>query len=223
LWEILQNYNLFSGLSAEEIKNALEKIPHKMTSYAKGEVIALEGSPCMEIGLVLEGQVDVSGLTPSGRSITIETLGPGHVFGAVMLFLEQNSYPATVIASSRSRVLFIGKAEMMRLLMSSENIAEGFLRMFAEKILMLNKKVKILSCHGVRQKIACFLLDEYQRQGKLCLEFKGSRMQMAEMLGLPRPSLSRELMNMKRDGLIQPEKDYIDIIDPEALQKCLDE
>ena len=42
---------------------------------------------------------------------------------------------------------------------------------------------------------------------------------MAEMLNIPRPSLSRELTNMKEDGLIDFYKNNIKILDLEGLKK----
>ena len=44
------------------------------------------------------------------------------------------------------------------------------------------------------------------------------REQLADFLGVARPSLSRELMKMQGDGLIAVEKKYIIIKDEQALE-----
>jgi CRP-like cAMP-binding protein len=48
-----------------------------------------------------------------------------------------------------------------------------------------------------------------------------SRREMAEQFGIPRPSLSRELVSMKKDGLIDFDRQTITILDMEALEYLL--
>ncbi len=48
-----------------------------------------------------------------------------------------------------------------------------------------------------------------------------TKQKLSEILGIPRPSLSRELINMKNDNLINYEKDYIEILDKEKLELIL--
>lgn len=44
---------------------------------------------------------------------------------------------------------------------------------------------------------------------------------MAELLNIPRPSLSRELIKMKEDGIIDYHKNKLKIIDIDLLEECL--
>jgi CRP-like cAMP-binding protein len=48
-----------------------------------------------------------------------------------------------------------------------------------------------------------------------------SRREMAEQFGIPRPSLSRELISMKHDGLVDFDRKTITIQDMEALEDLL--
>ena len=65
------------------------------------------------------------------------------------------------------------------------------------------------------------LLDEYKKQNSLFLTFSYTRKKMAEMLDVPRPSLSRELINMRNEGIIDFDKNVIKIIDLDLLEDCL--
>ena len=65
----------------------------------------------------------------------------------------------------------------------------------------------IFSSFSLRQKIALYLLQ--QSEGRSRVELKLNREAMAEYLAVPRPSLSRELMSMQKDGLLKIEKDTI--------------
>jgi CRP-like cAMP-binding protein len=86
---------------------------------------------------------------------------------------------------------------------------------------MLNKKVKTLSQHSVRQKVIFYLLDTRTQQKHNRLHFHESRQEMADLLGIPRPSLSRELCKLRDEGLIRLARDGIELMDLPALEAYL--
>ena len=98
-----------------------------------------------------------------------------------------------------------------------------FLKDLSNKILILNKSIERLSYNSIRQKISNYILDEYQKQGSKFINISMTKQKLAETLGVPRPSLSRELINMKELNIIDYSKDTIKILDLEALFKILDE
>lgn len=65
------------------------------------------------------------------------------------------------------------------------------------------------------------LIEEYDIQRNLFLMLPYSRSEMAELLGIPRPSLSRELVNMQNDGIIEFNRNIIKLLDIEALENLL--
>ena len=86
---------------------------------------------------------------------------------------------------------------------------------------MLNQRLTNLSFDTLRKKIANILILEHNKQKSIYLTLPYSRKKMAEMLNIPRPSLSRELIKMKDDGLIDFYKKEIKIIDLKALEDTL--
>ncbi|MPN38896.1 hypothetical protein SDC9_186421 [bioreactor metagenome] len=92
------------------------------------------------------------------------------------------------------------------------------MELLSSKILNLNKKVTELSLETLRQKIIFYLLQLYKEQKTLKLKLPISKKSLAEYLGVQRPSLSRELINMKNEGLISMEKDLVHVLDLETLQ-----
>ena len=69
--------------------------------------------------------------------------------------------------------------------------------------------------------IALFLLERADGDG--WAEIRMNREEMADFLGVARPSLSRTLMKMKREGLILPENKRIRILDFDRMEAlCLD-
>ena len=89
------------------------------------------------------------------------------------------------------------------------------LNIFASKSYYLNKRIQILSSSNLRQKIARLILQE-SKDGKVAY-INMNREEMADFISVARPSLSRELMKMQDEGLIEVEKDKIHILDIEEL------
>lgn len=48
-----------------------------------------------------------------------------------------------------------------------------------------------------------------------------TKQKLSEILDIPRPSLSMELINMKKDNLIDYSKDFIKIIDKDKVESIL--
>ena len=204
-----------------EIKSFLEKVNYTFLSYSKGEIIAIEESNCSKIGIITGGTVEVQKIFSSGKVITIGSLKVSDIFGEVIIFSNRNPSPATITASSNADVMFISKEDILKLCNLFPVFLNNFMSLLSNKILMLNKKLKNISYETLRQKIASYILDEYSHQKKLDIILNYTRKEMAEQLGIPRPSLSRELVNMKKDNLIDFSKNHIIIKNVNNLEKLL--
>ncbi|ADY54610.1 putative transcriptional regulator, Crp/Fnr family [Syntrophobotulus glycolicus DSM 8271] len=211
---------LFQKLSIQQMKEMTKEMTFQLAHYQKNDVLAIEGDPCTKIGIVIEGRVEINKLLANGKNVNMETLSRGDVFGEVILFLG-NSYPATIVASQKSEVLFVSKEEILKMLALNRDLMEGVLHLFAQKIFLLNQKVTLLSLQTIRQKLTWYLLKEYKRQKTLEINLENSKVSWAEKIGIPRPSLSRELINMQDDGLIILDKNKVKIVELKKLEACL--
>lgn len=218
---ILSKCILFKDFDEKCIEKILKNINYKVKDYKKDEIIAIEGDACSTIGIILDGSMEIQKLFSSGKTVTITTLVTGDIFGEVIVFSSMNKYPSTILSNSNSKVMFISKEDIIKLCSLDSLILNNLMGLLSNKILMLNKKVKNLSYETIRQKISSFLLDQYRIQNSLTLKLNMSRQALAETFGIPRPSLSRELINMKNDKLIDVEKNIITIKDLESLEEIL--
>jgi CRP-like cAMP-binding protein len=212
---------LFRDFSKEKIEYLLKNIDYKIINYSKDENIAFEGEKCTKIGIVIKGQVQVQKIYASGNTVTLTVLDSGHIFGEVIIFSDMNVYPSTITSYNNSQVMFISKQDIIKLCNLNSTILNNFMGLLSNKILMLNKKVTTMSYQTLRQKIASYILDEYSIQKSLTLTLPCSRKELAEQLGIQRPSLSRELTKMKEDSLIDFNKNTIKILNLEDLKYSL--
>ena len=213
---------MFYDMKPEEILNLFKDIDYTIKTFSAKEIIALEGDECKYIGVILDGTLDIKRML-SNKVVKMTSVGPGQLFGEVIVFSDVNKYPATVISSSKSEILFISKENFIKFCYTHADFLEMFLKDLSNKILILNKSIERLSYNSIRQKISNYILDEYQKQGSKFINISMTKQKLAETLGVPRPSLSRELINMKELNIIDYSKDTIKILDLEALFKILDE
>ena len=95
----------------------------------------------------------------------------------------------------------------------------NLLTVFANKAYRMNQKLRVLGGGGIREKIACFLVEQQDKEGRINGSF--SREEMADYLNVARPSLSRELGKMQKEGIISLERRQIQIKDQKRLEEYL--
>lgn len=210
---------LFKAMEGEEVYNALQNIPYSISEYTNGDVIAIEGDSCDRLGIILEGTIEIHKSFASGKNVTINHFEAGNIFGEALIFSGNHLYPATIISSSQAKVMFIQRNDIIHLMTLDTRILNNFMGVLSNRILMLNQRLTNLTLDTLRKKIANMILMEYKNHNSTYLTIPYSRKKMAEMLNIPRPSLSRELTNMKEDGLIDFYKNNIKILDLEGLKK----
>ena len=212
---------LFKDIDKEQIMHILNIVPHKVLNYKKGEIVAIEGHICDSIGIVLQGKVEIQKIFPSGQVTTISNFGKGNIFGEAPVFSGKHKYPSTITATEYTEIMYMKKPDIVSLLKLDDRILNNLLFLLSNRIIMLSERITNLSQDTIRKKIATFLLDEYKKQGNTLLIFSYTRKEMAELLNIPRPSLSRELAHMKKDGVIDFDKNIIKILKIDLLEKSL--
>ncbi|MCG8500672.1 MAG: Crp/Fnr family transcriptional regulator [Firmicutes bacterium] len=210
---------LFKNVEEKCILKVLHSLRYNLCAYPKDSTVAIEEDDCYQLGILLEGLLTIQTIYPSGKVLTLTQIHPSDIFGEVVLFSQVHKYPATITARQKSKVLFIEKKAFIDLLSEHPCIMENFISSLSHKLLMLNRKVKTLSLETIRQKICSFLLSEYKKKNTPALQLALSRKDMAEYIGVPRPSLSRELIKMKDEGIIDFKKNVFAIKDLERLER----
>ncbi len=220
--DLLTNWDLCKGIHEKDLTDLRGKIAPRRQTHPAGSIIAWEGEPCFSIGVILSGKVYIQKVSNYGHVIIVSTLNKGDSFGEVIIFSDQSIYPSTIAAETEATVCYILKEEILLLCQNSPVILHNFMRLLSNRVLMLNQRIQNLSYFSVRKKVAHFLLELYKGQNNLRLTSTTSRAEMAGRLCIPRPSLSRELANMKRDGIINYDKWSITIQNLNSLEGCLD-
>lgn len=212
---------LFKNIEKNKIKDLISSIPYVINKYSKDDIIAIEGDDCNSLGIIISGNVEIHKLFPTGKIVTINNFQEGNIFGEALVFSGSHKYPASIIASSECEIMYINKSNIVKLMKNNDRVLDNFVSVLSNRILMLNDRITNLSYDTVRKKIANVILIEYSKQKNKYLILPFCRKKMAELLNIPRPSLSRELMKMKEEQIIDYYRNKLKIMDLKALEDCL--
>ena len=208
--------NLFRGVDEEALDAYLKKLGAREGDVAAGEYIFREEDEAKGLYILLKGMVEVEKNDGSGKRQMVNRFDkPDTVFGEVYLFLEDRPYDFACRAVKDSRLLFVPK-EAFDLSggAMAQRLTQNMLQVLAKKAYFLNQKMLILSAGSIRKKIARHLLFKNPEGEPMMLM---NREELADYLAVPRPSLSRELMKMHREGYIDLEGRQLSF-DPEKLE-----
>lgn len=217
----LEECVLFKNVKRDSILNSINLVDFIIRDYKAEDIIALEDDDCNSIGIILEGNIEIHKSYSTGKIVIISHFKEGNIFGEALVFSGKHKYPANIISIDNSKIMFLDRDVIIKLMTINEHILNNFVSILSNRILMLNDRLTNLSLDTLRKKITNVLLLEYGRQKSQYITLPYSRKKMAELLNTPRPSLSRELVKMKEDNLIDFYKNKIKIINLKELEKVL--
>lgn len=215
--EVIQNATLFNSFSSEDLNILFSKIPYKLEKYSKGDIILAEEDVCNTLNLILEGKVEIQKMDSAGKVLSIAEFSEGDIFGEMLIFADKNTSPINVISKAKATVLHISKGSVLSLCQNNESFLSEYLRIISNKAILLNLKLKEVTLKTIRQKICEFVLNQYKQQNSIKIKLNMTKKDWADKLGVQRPSLSRELIKMKEEGIIDYNKDVITIENLEIL------
>ena len=176
--------------------------------------IATEGDISDNIGIVLEGKIYVKAYSLGGRNFTLNTIRPGGIFGDVLIYgKESKTYPGALITKGRTKIAFIPNKDFEQYLFHDNDLLLNFLNMISEKAYQMNMKSKLLSQDTIRDKILFWLQQQKVEQKSNTINLQMTKEELANILFVQRPSLSRELIYMKEEGLIDYDRKSITILE----------
>ena len=118
--------------------------------------------------------------------------------------------PVSAAASEESEIMLIDCRKVLYQCGKGcefhNKLVGNLLQVVAEKNMILNQKIEIISKRTTREKLITFLLSEAKKKNAGEFEIPYNRQELADYLGVDRSALSAEIARMRRDGLIESEK-----------------
>ncbi len=175
----------------------------EIRDYPNNYSFAMESDISRSIGIVLEGKVLIKAYSLGGNNFTLNSIDQGQIFGDILIFSdEHNTFPGALITQGKTKIALIPNNIFKKFLFNDNDLLKNFLRLLSDKSYALNYKSRLLSQDSVRDKILFYVFHQKRIQKSRVIQLNMTKEELANQLFIQRPSLSRELARMKKDGII---------------------
>lgn len=217
-----RNSPLFRNISDHDIDELIRCSGAMIRKYPKGTYVFDQYDKPVFMHVLVSGEISVGKYYADGKQSFMTSFSkPGDIFGEILLFLDKDSYDFFAMAQEDSEVLEIPRkfltTQCGKACVFHAQLIDNLMNIFARKAYFLQNRVQILSGSSLRQRIAkALLMQERQNPDQ---EFSMTREELAGYVNAARPSVSRELSAMEKDGLITLHGHGIAIRNMEELEE----
>ncbi len=198
--------SLFDGITIEDRRAVLGCVGYRVRSFSKGSFIALEEEIFDHIGIILSGTVDMIKEDLWGNRTMLLRMKKNEVFGETFACGQERASSVTFVASEAAEILFMPFQRIMHSCTMScafhHRLAGNMVGIMANKNRELMRKVEVVTKRTTREKLLAYLSIQGQIQGAATFEIPLSRVELAEYLCVDRSAMTRELLKMKEEGLL---------------------
>ena len=213
---ILERCPLFEGIRMEDLSAMMGCIGGKTRSVSKGQVIFREGDPATQVGMVLSGAVRLIREDYYGNRSIVAHIGPAEMFGETYACAGVTALPISVVADENSTVLLMDCRRITTTCSSAcafhSRIIYNLLRLVAVKNLVFDQKIQVTSKRTTREKLMAYLLNQAKLQNSNSFTIPYDRQELADYLEVDRSGLSAEISKLRREGVLESEKNRFRIL-----------
>lgn len=229
LW-YLKNINILEGLSEKELKALAART--SMSRQGKNSVIYFPETQSKNIYFLKTGHVKITRLSPDGRQVILDIIGPGEIFGELALAEDEGEiYVEMAEALDDVLICAMSKSDFIEFLEKNPKLNLLMLKLMGLKLRKVESKIEDLIFKNVRERVITFLLrfvedfgtfsgadphggKERQIQAPKFL----SQEEIAYLTGASRQTVATILNELREEGIIEFTTRSLTICKPEVLR-----
>jgi len=220
---VLGKAALLSNLTPAELNLLAARTVRK--SLAPGELLFSEGDPCHGLHIIARGRVRIFKSSPGGREQVLAVNTPGESIAELPVF-DGGPYPASAVAIEDAQIAFISRRDFQAYCMEHPEVALKVLAVVGARLRRLVGIIEELSFTTIRQRLISALLRLAESEGRKTergIEFQlpASHQELANQLGTVRELISRNLMRLQAEGLLDVDARQIVVKDVKALNALM--
>ena len=203
-------FPLFHSIEEEQVKELMVCLNAYVKRYSKGQFILFDGEVVSHMGVVIRGNVHMMKEDVWGHQTLLTYMTKGDLLGESFAMCQETNSFVSFLSASDTEILFL---DIRHILTPCRNncafhrrLTQNMFDLLGQKNIQLMEKIEILSKATLREKILAFLSMQAQQQDSKYIRLSLSRAEMASYLCTNRSSMIRELSAMRKDGLIDFDK-----------------
>ena len=215
-FDIMKRCPLFTGIEETDLSVMLNCLNARVVAAEKRQILFSEGDPAKSVGIVLSGAVEIAREDYYGRRSIVGVMEPSGMFGEVFACAGVPIMPVSVAAVEKSEILLLDCRRILTVCSGAcafhSRLIENLLRVVAEKNLLLNQKIEILSKRTTREKLMAYLLIQAKKNGSDEFTIPYGRQALADYLEVDRSAMSAEIGRLKREGVIDTSRKWFRLL-----------
>jgi CRP-like cAMP-binding protein len=216
MFEKMQLLPLFQGLSFRELSEIVEWMKMDFYQFRSGDNLVNQGDKCTSITFVISGVVCAEYMDAKGRFVLSETLASPLVLEPYNIYGMHQSYTRTYWMKTDGGGLVIPKNVFNELLRRYQIIRTNFMNTICTRLQYHEKEMSNLAMLNIRGKILKTIMSvSCTSKGHKLLKIKMET--LADIIGVTRLNVSRELNKMQQEQLINIRRGTIEIFKFEGL------
>ncbi|MDA3731826.1 Crp/Fnr family transcriptional regulator [Niameybacter massiliensis] len=188
---------IFEGVE----QDLLNQLSLTYKKYKKGVTVYMQGESCKSMDIVQSGSLVAYALAHNGSENVVFEFEKGSIIGANLLFGNANYYPMNMYCTADCELLHLDK-ENVEYLLHDYQFTMQFVKSLSLNAQGMNKKITMYTQKSLRENLLDYLHALSIEQKSTIVTLPISKKQLADYLGVQRPSLFRELKKLKDEGTI---------------------
>jgi CRP/FNR family transcriptional regulator len=185
-----------------------------------------EGDACTGLHFISRGKVRIFKSSASGREQVLAVNVPGESIAELPVF-DGGTYPASAIAIEDVEIAFISQRDFHAFCLEHPEVPLKVLTVVGARLRGLVNIIEELSFTTIRQRLVSTLLKLAESEGKrtesgIEIQLPSSHQELANQLGTVRELISRNLMRLQAEGLIDVDARQIVVKNLKGLKALLE-
>lgn len=211
----LSNIEIFQDLSTNELAEMDRQIT--MSSCNPGRIFYMPEDSGEVLFLLKKGRVQLYRISPNGKKLVVETLGPGAIFGEMSL-VGQGMHNTFAEAVDECVLCVMSRADVERLMREKPMVSFRFVEALGDRVTSLESRLEEIAFKSIPARLASLLLRLSEEQGDGSVVSGYTHQDLGEMLGTYRETVTQTLNEFKSDGLVEISRKRVEIKDRDGLE-----
>lgn len=208
----LKECPLFHGIEDTDLLRMLTCLGARVVWVDKKYTVLSEGSPSKYLGIVLSGSVHVVQMDYYGNRNILSVLHPSQIFAEEFACATVHALPVSVIADEPGEIMLIDASHILQTCSNHcgfhQQLIFNLMKGLASKTILLHQRMEITSKRSTREKILAYLHLCAKKAESDRFDIPFDRQELADYLEVDRSGLSAELGKMKKEELIDFQKNH---------------
>lgn len=209
----LPTTGFLSGAS-DRLRDMLDSQSSEVT-LSSGDILFEQGDAGEALFALLDGELELSVLSSTGRKHTLDRLRAGAVFGEIALF-DPGVRTASAHAVSPCTLRRLRRADVLTQIQQHPELAADLLRLAGQRMRWMSTQLneQVFMPLPVRLARKLLHLCPEGQDGRLVL----SQSELAEYVGATREAVSKTLAGWKRSDILEISRGGVEILDRSELE-----